>query len=154
MEKTISLSSKGAVEDKVGSSNTVKEMSVKGGNRSKSFSEEFMKIIFTVCGFAAVAAVAAITIYMLIAGVPAIFKVGIAEMLFGTVWAPTAAEPSFGIAYIFAKAMKFQICCQKNKVSLLSAVLNYSKWSLLPSHFDYKRRLRGDSDFNLASSPM
>ncbi len=100
MEKTISLSSKGAVEDKVGSSNTVKEMSVKGGNRSKSFSEEFMKIIFTVCGFAAVAAVAAITIYMLIAGVPAIFKVGIAEMLFGTVWAPTAAEPSFGIAYI------------------------------------------------------
>lgn len=100
MEKTISLSSKRAVEDKVDSSNTVKNMSVKGGNRSKSFSEEIMKIIFTVCGFAAVAAVAAITIYMLIAGVPAIFKVGIAEMLFGTVWAPTAAEPSFGIAYI------------------------------------------------------
>ncbi|MDO5388206.1 MAG: phosphate ABC transporter permease subunit PstC [Clostridia bacterium] len=75
-------------------------MTIKGGNRSKSFMEELMKIIFTVCGFAAVAAVGAITLYMLIAGVPAIFKVGIAEMLFGTVWAPTAAEPSFGIAYI------------------------------------------------------
>lgn len=100
MEKTISLSSKGAAEKKVGSSTTVKVMTIKGGNRSKSFMEELMKIIFTVCGFAAVAAVGAITLYMLIAGVPAIFKVGIAEMLFGTVWAPTAAEPSFGIAYI------------------------------------------------------
>ncbi|MDO4300741.1 MAG: phosphate ABC transporter permease subunit PstC [Clostridia bacterium] len=59
-----------------------------------------MSGVFTVCGFAAVAAVIAITVYMLISGVPAIFKVGIAEMLFGTEWAPTAAEPSFGIAYI------------------------------------------------------
>ncbi len=100
MEKTISLSSKGAVDNKVDSSNTVKAMSVKGSNRGKSFSEELMKLIFTVCGFAAVAAVAAITIYMIISGVPAVFKVGIAEMLFGTEWAPTAAEPSFGIAYI------------------------------------------------------
>lgn len=100
MEKTISLSSKGAVEGKVGSSTAVKNMSVKGSNRSKSFAEVFMSGVFTVCGFAAVAAVIAITVYMLISGVPAIFKVGIAEMLFGTEWAPTAAEPSFGIAYI------------------------------------------------------
>ena len=27
-------------------------------------------------------------------------KVGIVDMLFNTVWQPTAAEPSFGIAYI------------------------------------------------------
>lgn len=100
MEKTVTLSSKRAVANNVDSSSTVKNMSIKGGNRSKSFSEEFMKIIFTICGFVAVAAVIAITVYMLISGVPAIFKVGIAEMLFGTEWAPTATEPSFGIAYI------------------------------------------------------
>lgn len=100
MEKIIPLSSKGAVEGKSDSSSAVKNMSIRGGNRSKSFVEVLMGGIFTVCGFAAVAAVIAITVYMLIAGVPAIFKVGIAEMLFGTTWAPTAAEPSFGIAYI------------------------------------------------------
>lgn len=59
-----------------------------------------MKIVFTVCGFAAVASVIAITVYMLILGIPAIFKVGFFNMLFGTEWAPTAAEPGFGIAYI------------------------------------------------------
>lgn len=100
MEKTISLSSKGAVKSKINSSTAVKNMSVKGNNRSKSFAEVLMSGVFTVCGFAAVAAVIAITVYMLISGVPAIFKVGIAEMLFSTEWAPTAAEPSFGIAYI------------------------------------------------------
>lgn len=100
MEKTISLNSNRTIDNKTGSSDAVKNMSVKGGNRSKSFIEQFMGAIFTVCGFTAVAAVVAITVYMLIAGVPAIFKVGIAEMLFGTEWAPTAGEPSFGIAYI------------------------------------------------------
>lgn len=74
--------------------------SIMSGKGSVSFGEQLMECIFTLCGLSAVAAVAAITIYMIISGTPAIFKVGITKMLFGTVWAPTAAEPSFGIAYI------------------------------------------------------
>jgi len=37
---------------------------------------------------------------MLLRGLPAFFEVGAAELLFGTLWQPTAAEPSYGIAYI------------------------------------------------------
>ena len=37
---------------------------------------------------------------MLINGTPALFKVGLKDILFGTVWKPTAKEPSFGILYI------------------------------------------------------
>ncbi|MGN1318909.1 MAG: phosphate ABC transporter permease subunit PstC [Lachnospirales bacterium] len=59
-----------------------------------------MEGVFTVCGLFAVAAVVAITAYMVISGTPALFKVGITDMLFGTEWAPTASNPSFGIAYI------------------------------------------------------
>ena len=56
--------------------------------------------IFLICGFAAVAAVIIITVYMIAKGTPALGKVGIAEVLFGTVWEPTSADPSFGILYI------------------------------------------------------
>ena len=37
---------------------------------------------------------------MIISGSPAIFKVGLLDILFGSVWAPTAATPSYGILYI------------------------------------------------------
>lgn len=63
-------------------------------------SEKTAKVIFTICGFFAVIAVASITLYMIISGTPALFKVGLADILFGTVWQPTAAEPSFGILYV------------------------------------------------------
>ena len=48
----------------------------------------------------AVVAVASITVYMIINGTPALFKVGIKEILFGTVWQPAAKDPSFGILYV------------------------------------------------------
>lgn len=67
---------------------------------SKSAVEQTAQIIFTVCGFFAVLAVASITIYMLISGTPALFRVGILEILFGTVWRPEAATPGFGILYV------------------------------------------------------
>lgn len=57
-------------------------------------------MIFTICGFFAILAVASITIYMLVSGAPALFQVGIKELLFGTLWQPEAAEPSFGILYV------------------------------------------------------
>ena len=41
-----------------------------------------MEIIFFVCAIFAVIAVAAITIYMIISGAPALMKVGIVDMLF------------------------------------------------------------------------
>ena len=37
---------------------------------------------------------------MFLKGAPAFFKVGVLNLLFGTKWAPTAADPSYGILYI------------------------------------------------------
>lgn len=62
--------------------------------------EAAAQAVFTACAFFAVIAVASITLYMIANGMPALFKVGIKELLFSTVWKPTAAEPSFGILYI------------------------------------------------------
>lgn len=62
--------------------------------------EHGAQAIFTVCASATVLAVAFITLYMIISGTPAIFKVGLKEILFGTIWEPTAAEPRFGILYV------------------------------------------------------
>lgn len=74
--------------------------SIVGGSRAKTMTERAAGIIFLICGFTAVAAVAVITFYMILKGAPAFGKVGVAEILFGTVWKPTSAEPSFGILYI------------------------------------------------------
>ena len=62
--------------------------------------EAAAQAVFTICAFFAVFAVAFITLYMIANGVPAFFNVGIREILFSTVWQPTADEPSFGILYI------------------------------------------------------
>lgn len=68
--------------------------------RNKAVVERAAQAIFTVCASFAILAVAAITLYMITSGTPAIFKVGLKEILFGTVWAPTAAEPHYGILYV------------------------------------------------------
>ena len=74
--------------------------SIRSHRGSKSAVEHTAQIIFTVCGFAAVLAVASITLYMVISGTPALFKVGILDILFGTVWEPAAKDPSFGILFV------------------------------------------------------
>ena len=79
---------------------TTETFSIRSHHGSKSAVEKAAQVIFTVCGFFAVLAVASITLYMLISGTPALFKVGIGAILFHTVWQPTAAEPSFGILYV------------------------------------------------------
>lgn len=56
--------------------------------------------IFTLCAFIAILAVISITVYMIINGMPALFSVGIKEILFDTVWKPAAQDPSFGILYV------------------------------------------------------
>ena len=71
-----------------------------GNKKNKAVVENVAQAIFTVCASFAILAVASITLYMIISGTPAIFKVGLKEILFGTVWEPTAAEPKYGILYV------------------------------------------------------
>ena len=59
--------------------------------------EVTMNLLFFLCGFIAVVFVLFISIYLVISGLPAIKEIGLVEFLFGTKWASTAAEPSFGI---------------------------------------------------------
>lgn len=74
--------------------------SIRSHHSSKSGAEKAAQVIFTFCGFFAVLAVASIAIYMLISGTPALFKVGILDILFGSVWKPDAVSASFGILYV------------------------------------------------------
>jgi len=62
-----------------------------------NFIEKSMNIIFTFCGFLAVAFVILITGFLLTSGMPAIGKIGITDFLFGRTWASTATPPSYGI---------------------------------------------------------
>ena len=59
--------------------------------------EDVIHLVFLLLGLVAVGSVLVITIYLVISGLPAIFKIGPIEFLFGTRWASTAAEPAFGI---------------------------------------------------------
>ncbi len=56
-----------------------------------------MNMMFLVLGLVAVGSVLVITIYLVISGLPAIIEIGPVEFLFGTKWASTATDPSFGI---------------------------------------------------------
>ena len=74
--------------------------SIRSHSGAKSTVEKTAQVIFTVCGFFAILAVVSITLYMIISGAPALFQVGIKELIFSTVWQPEADVPSFGILYI------------------------------------------------------
>lgn len=56
-----------------------------------------MNLFFLFCGLLSVGFVLFISVYLILAGLPAIREVGLLRFLFGQVWAPTAEEPSFGI---------------------------------------------------------
>ena len=72
-----------------------------GGKATKHIVETIAKVIFLICAAVAIVAVLSITVYMFAKGTPALAKVGVIDLLFGTVWQPTAATPSYGILYIF-----------------------------------------------------
>ena len=74
--------------------------SIRSHHSSKSTVEKAAQVIFTACGFFAVLAVASITLYMIMSGTPALFQVGLKDILFGTLWQPASQEPSFGILYV------------------------------------------------------
>ncbi|MDD6292179.1 MAG: phosphate ABC transporter permease subunit PstC [Lachnospiraceae bacterium] len=68
--------------------------------KAKSIVEWTANVIFLVCAAFAIVAVLSITVYMIAKGTPALAKVGVTDLLFGTVWQPTAEQPSYGILYI------------------------------------------------------
>lgn len=69
--------------------------SVKGRGNGQTTTEVVMYILFFICGIAAVVSVAFISLYMILSGGPAIFKIGITDFLFGTIWNPDNSQ--FGI---------------------------------------------------------
>lgn len=73
--------------------------------RSAFTAERLARALLLISAVAAIFAVCAITLYLFAKGLPALHKVGVGELLFGTVWKPTAAEPSFGIAYIILSSI-------------------------------------------------
>lgn len=56
-----------------------------------------MRVIFLFCGLIAVTFVLLISVYLILAGLPAIREIGLLPFLFGREWASTAADPRFGI---------------------------------------------------------
>lgn len=74
--------------------------SIQSSHKEKALVETAAQGIFTVCALAAALAVAAICLYMVKNGTPALFKVGIRELLFSTTWAPASATPSYGILWV------------------------------------------------------
>lgn len=79
---------------------TTKPIKLSGNKQNKSAVEKTAQVVFTICASFTILAVLSILVYMFINGTPALFKVGIKEILFGTVWKPTAAEPQYGIFYV------------------------------------------------------
>ncbi|MBQ8883188.1 MAG: phosphate ABC transporter permease subunit PstC [Oscillospiraceae bacterium] len=53
--------------------------------------------VFLILGLLTVGCVLLITVYLVISGIPAITEIGLFDFLFGTKWASTATEPSYGI---------------------------------------------------------
>lgn len=84
-------------EEKMKTAETIK---LTGNNKNKSAAEGIAQIVFAICASFTILAVFSILIYMFLNGTPALFKVGIKDILFGTVWKPTAEEPQYGIFYV------------------------------------------------------
>ena len=63
----------------------------------KRLVEDIIHGLFLIMGLIAVGCVLMISVYLIIAGLPAIRKIGLIDFLFGEKWASTAADPKFGI---------------------------------------------------------
>ncbi|MCD7839186.1 MAG: phosphate ABC transporter permease subunit PstC [Erysipelotrichaceae bacterium] len=85
-------------------------ISIKSNSKTKSTVEKIAAIIFTCCAVVSIVAVVSITAYMLISGTPALFEVGITEILFSNVWAPTASDPQYGILNIILVSIVGVFC--------------------------------------------
>ena len=65
--------------------------------KRKKLIEKIIHGIFLILGLITVGCVLLITVYLVISGIPAIREIGLFKFLFGTTWASTAQEASFGI---------------------------------------------------------
>ena len=65
--------------------------------KNRKILENVIHGIFLVLGLVTVGCVLLITVYLVIAGIPAIREIGLVKFLFGREWASTAAEPKYGI---------------------------------------------------------
>ena len=65
-------------------------------NRHKNI-ESIVQFIFLILGLVTIASVLMITVYLIIARIPAIRQIRLIDFLFGKEWASTAAEPKYGI---------------------------------------------------------
>jgi len=99
-------------------------VSILGHRKTKSTVEKAASVIFTCCAVVSIVAVISITGYMFISGTPAIFKVGITEILFSQVWSPTASNPQFGILNIILTSIVgvFLAICIGVPIGILTAV--------------------------------
>lgn len=65
--------------------------------KNKKAFENLIHGIFLILGLLAVGCVLLITVYLVIAGIPAILEIGLFQFLFGKTWESTSANPSYGI---------------------------------------------------------
>ncbi len=66
--------------------------------KAGAFVDKLMSVIFTACGFIAIAFVLVISIYLIVSGIPAISEIGLFDFLFGTEWDPAnKTNPLYGI---------------------------------------------------------
>ena len=72
--------------------------------------ERIVAGIFLILGMITVVSVLLITIYLVIAGVPAIRKIGLISFLFGKEWHSTAATPEFGILPFILTSIYGTVC--------------------------------------------
>ena len=70
---------------------------MKKAKRSRRILETAVHGVFLLLGLITVGCVLAITVYLVLSGLPAIREIGLRNFLFGKEWASTAAEPKFGI---------------------------------------------------------
>ncbi len=82
-----------------------KSITIMGSFRSKNSVERAAGSIFAAFAFIAVLAVFSITLYMIVSGTPAVFELGLKEILFGTVWRPTGQDAAFGILHIILTSL-------------------------------------------------
>ena len=65
--------------------------------RRKQLAENVIHGFFLLMGLVTVGCVLLITVYLIVAGIPAIREIGLADFLFGPEWDSAAAEPKLGI---------------------------------------------------------
>ena len=70
---------------------------MKKAKRSRRILETAVHGVFLLLGLITVGCVLAITVYLVLSGLPAIREIGLWNFLFGKEWASTAADPKFGI---------------------------------------------------------